>query len=75
MDQNVRRKNCLWCEHPLARPHRFDRNTSRICVDCKEELLKLKKYLGRQEWIKLLEANGLEKNDVLENYEDYKKRL
>jgi hypothetical protein len=72
MTENVRRKDCLWCGHQLARQHRFDRNTSRICVDCKEELKKLKIYLGRTEWIKMLEANGLEKNDVLENYDDYK---
>lgn len=48
--------------------HRFDRNTSiRICEGCKEELRRLKVYLGRKDWVQMLKENGLEKEDVIEN--------
>ena len=70
--ENVKRKDCLWCSKRLPRMHKNERNNSKVCPECKRELVNIKKMIGRPDWLKILKENGIEPSDLYENYEDYK---
>jgi hypothetical protein len=52
--------------------HKNERNNSKVCPECKRELVNIKKMIGRPDWLKILKENGIEPSDLYENYEDYK---
>jgi hypothetical protein len=62
---------CKWCERSSLKKGADGRITAKICPECKLELLRIRLYIGVEEWLKLIKDNDIERFDVIENYNDF----
>jgi len=73
---NVKTKNCVWCDCYLRSNNgsfceEVNKKLIKLHIDCKEELKKIRKYIGKEEFWRLLHLNNIDMFDVYSSYQDF----